>query len=469
MYCEAPSNMTMANGIDTDDYESKLGSFNEVFVDLIKKYKALQEDYRELSIDHKNERRMRRQYQEEVEKSLDARDRLISLQEDSAFVLGLIDGDGVYFQDTFLKAQSGSEAASKLQAAIRDHVSSLYPKSSHWRIMVNIYVSLDKMGQKLAQVGLLNNQQEFRLFAQDFNVNQPLFSIIDVGYGKERADFKINEMLRTFSENPTCKHIIFGGCHDAGYLNTLGQYKHHKEKAAKLTLLHATSPYPGFLDLPFNTVRFDDVFRTQPLPESGRPANPPSQAMPERTLSLSEDRKPAAAPSPVSTPAPAESTWRSVAKSSGPINGIIDVTPYKLPKKRVIYLNKEKHRLDEKLPALDPKATQAIDKRMKEGGSNLCNQWHLNNHQCPNGDFCRFQHGPPLTAGETIALQLKARNIPCRDPYCTNVFCYLGHQCAWERDQGYCTFKDRCNFVDTHGMDKTKFYKMDEDGKWMMV
>lgn len=125
-------------------------------------------------------------------------------------MLGLIDGDGVYvrlcchvkasismliiiqFQDTFLKAQSGSEAASKLQAAIRDHVSSLYPKSSHWRIMINIYVSLDKMGQKLAQVGLLNNPQEFRLFAQDFNVNQPLFSIIDVGYGKERADFKIN-------------------------------------------------------------------------------------------------------------------------------------------------------------------------------------------------------------------------------------------------------------------------------------
>lgn len=57
--------------------------------------------------------------------------------------------------------------------------------------MVNVYVSLDKLGQKLASVGLLSHPQELRAFAQAFNVNQPLFSIIDVGYGKERADYKI--------------------------------------------------------------------------------------------------------------------------------------------------------------------------------------------------------------------------------------------------------------------------------------
>lgn len=57
--------------------------------------------------------------------------------------------------------------------------------------MVQIYVSLDKLGQKLQQVGLLTNTQDIRTFAQAFNVNQPLFSIIDVGHGKERADHKI--------------------------------------------------------------------------------------------------------------------------------------------------------------------------------------------------------------------------------------------------------------------------------------
>lgn len=62
--------------------------------------------------------------------------------------------------------------------------------------MVHIYVSLDKLGQKLTQVGLLKHPQEFRAFAQEFNVTQPLFSIIDVGPGKERADHKIRGTTR---------------------------------------------------------------------------------------------------------------------------------------------------------------------------------------------------------------------------------------------------------------------------------
>ena len=57
--------------------------------------------------------------------------------------------------------------------------------------MVQIYVSLDKLAQKLATVGLLSHPQQLRAFAQGFSVNQPLFSIIDVGHGKERADHKI--------------------------------------------------------------------------------------------------------------------------------------------------------------------------------------------------------------------------------------------------------------------------------------
>ena len=85
----------------------------------------------------------------------------------------------------------GSEAASRLQQSIRDHVAKFYDNSNNWPIVVHIYVSLDKLSQKLAQVHLLQNQYDFRLFAQAFGVNQPLFSIIDVGQGKERADHRI--------------------------------------------------------------------------------------------------------------------------------------------------------------------------------------------------------------------------------------------------------------------------------------
>ncbi len=61
--------------------------------------------------------------------------------------------------------------------------------------MAQIYLSLDKLAFKLQQVGLLRYSQDLRSFAQRFSVNQPLFSIIDVGQGKERADHKIKGAL----------------------------------------------------------------------------------------------------------------------------------------------------------------------------------------------------------------------------------------------------------------------------------
>ena len=62
--------------------------------------------------------------------------------------------------------------------------------------MVQIYLSLDKLAFKLQQVGLLRAPQDLRAFAQRFSVNQSLFSIIDVGQGKERADHKIKGIFR---------------------------------------------------------------------------------------------------------------------------------------------------------------------------------------------------------------------------------------------------------------------------------
>jgi hypothetical protein len=85
----------------------------------------------------------------------------------------------------------GSEAASRLYHEIRNHVASLYTNSGNWPVMVQVYLSLDKLSEKLHRVGLLRSPVDLRFFAQRFSVNQPLFNIIDVGQGKERADHKI--------------------------------------------------------------------------------------------------------------------------------------------------------------------------------------------------------------------------------------------------------------------------------------
>jgi hypothetical protein len=107
--------------------------------------------------------------------------------------------DKSQFQDCLLQAaggDGGSEAASRLYHAIHNHISSLYSNSGNWPVMVQVYLSLDKLAIKLQQVGLLRHPSEMRTFAQRFSVNQSLFSIIDVGQGKERADHKIKGTLK---------------------------------------------------------------------------------------------------------------------------------------------------------------------------------------------------------------------------------------------------------------------------------
>jgi hypothetical protein len=75
-------------------------------------------------------------------------------------------------------------------------------------------------------------------------------------------------MLRTFSANPTCRHIIFGGCHDTGYLLNLEQFKHDQSKAARITLLETTPAHRGFAELlHFPRARFETVFKSEPLPD----------------------------------------------------------------------------------------------------------------------------------------------------------------------------------------------------------
>ncbi|KAF2865562.1 hypothetical protein BDV95DRAFT_586041 [Massariosphaeria phaeospora] len=476
---------------DMTDYVAEMESFQrsddarqKLLADVLQKYAALTEEHVNLRNDYTSERDIRRNYQKHVDQMQRQLNDTKRDLDSNAFVLALIDGDGVIFQDWLLKAagNGGSEAASQLQHAIRDHITSIYDNSSNWPVMVQIYVSLDKLATKLTQVGLLRHPQDYRAFAQSFSINQSLFSIIDVGQGKERADHKIKEMLRTFSDNPTCKHIIFGGCHDAGYLLNLDQYKHHTAKAARITLLESTPPVRGFTELPnFQRVRFDGIFKSEPLPEYGQTiyTQPPVSAsiqVPIRTLSnpppfgspaQAKVEPLASSPSTTTssvTPTGAEASWATVGKT-GVTNGTISIASNtKNQKRKYVYYNVDGLRLDEPLPPRDRTASESIDRRMELAGHNLCNHWHLNKGKCANGSFCKFQHEPKLSPAELNALRYKTRSLACKNKYCENFDCYLGHQCSFERDQGYCPFPDTCNLRHSHGMDKTKVERYDEVG-----
>ncbi|KAJ4289701.1 hypothetical protein N0V90_011030 [Kalmusia sp. IMI 367209] len=333
------------------------------------------------------------------------------------------------FQDALLQAAAhdgGSEAASRLQHAVRDHIASLYGNSGNWPIMVQIYLSLDKLAQKLASVNLIQKPSDLRTFAQGFSLNQSLFTIVDVGHGKERADHKI------------------------------------KVKAARITLLESTPAWRGFVELPnFKRTSFDEVFRNTPLPDFGTTSYSHAPVQPPISAPIQHMTRTMASPSPppgfrnpppgfpaappgfsnsmhgtptISSPAttvsslaanptpePGEASWATVGKSGNPPNENISIAPKTKSNKKWAYYNKDGYRLDEPLPPRDKTASDAIDIRMKKGGKNLCNHWHLN-----------------------------------RD---------LGHQCSFEREQGYCPFPDTCNLRATHGMDKEKATRWDEFGE----
>src|ERR1700743_2158760 len=90
----------------------------------------------------------------------------------------------------------------------------------------------------------------------------------------------LTEMLRLFMSNPSCKHILFAGCHDNGYLTNLDQYKHDEFSSSRITLVESTPAQGGFTKLNYKTIRFDDVFKSEPLPEKAvMPPPPPTQPL----------------------------------------------------------------------------------------------------------------------------------------------------------------------------------------------
>ncbi|KAK5277597.1 hypothetical protein LTR16_009584, partial [Cryomyces antarcticus] len=149
--------------------------------------------FEEKSNDYENEVASRRMWQAEATKS--QRSLIVAQQsmESNSFVLALIDGDGAVFQDYLLRAaaEGGADAAHNLLTDIKQHIRDQLEFQSMPSIMVQIYANVDGLSRKLASVGIIKTPADLYLFARAFSLNQPLFSFIDVGSGKERADHKI--------------------------------------------------------------------------------------------------------------------------------------------------------------------------------------------------------------------------------------------------------------------------------------
>jgi hypothetical protein len=88
-------------------------------------------------------------------------------------------------------ATGGEKAADKLNSVVRSYLRQCSKESDDWTVMATAYANVEGLAQTLVRLKLLSGVAELRSFVTAFTNRQPLYSVVDVGHGKERADTKI--------------------------------------------------------------------------------------------------------------------------------------------------------------------------------------------------------------------------------------------------------------------------------------
>ncbi|KAF2400273.1 hypothetical protein EJ06DRAFT_423981 [Trichodelitschia bisporula] len=483
--------------------------------DVLERFRKLSKMYEQKCRDYDDERNWRLNQRDQFDAIAKKYNILNHSLESNCFVQVLIDGDGAYFHDALVQAgtDGGSDAAHKLLTEITEHVQSLYPTYDvgQWSIAVQIYANLGGLAGKLVSMNIINSPSELHSFARSFNSSQFHFSIVDVGVGKERADNKIREMFRLFLGNKQCKHIIFGGCHDNGYLPTLQPYRHDEATRSRISLLETLRAEEGFKDLNFNMARFPSVFRSEPLSNGAAPRSPPqpayrtvsapanrvngnvnggpngkteapvlsraanvattfnATALPQRSTTPSSTTAESSPALPAATPAHTQpdTTWAVVGKA-GATTKTISIAPAPKPpvaKVKVIYYNERWQRLDPVLRSATQNGITVLNARITAKGK-VCNE-HFLRGMCEG--TCGYSHDGKLSEEELLALRHRARTRSCpQRSSCQRFDCYWGHQCPFQDKSGGC-MNDSCYFLDVHFIDKRPYYKWFEDGTTSLV
>ncbi|KAI8635615.1 hypothetical protein F5Y19DRAFT_461203 [Xylariaceae sp. FL1651] len=476
---------------------------NSLFQAMIQKIEIDAKRIADLELDLDDQKKSRAQYQSKALNLEIDMQRWTQRLNSGSFVVVLIDGDGAKFRDEFLRdhEHGAAKAAWKLKEAVKE---AGYGYDTP--ILVRVYANLNDLAKSLRLSGVIDYDDSMRLFAEQFTNTHADFDFINVGKGKENADSKIRRLLDHYHRNAQCQKIFAACCHDNGYLHDLRQYAGALDN--RITLVETTPAEPGFKSLEFPIVRFDGVFRSEPLnnetkrgsqilpfrsrsptqPPPGPIARPIQAAidLPESTSPEPEEqRKPTPSTSsltespihktstidrikPVPSPQDKTSTQpQPPARTSSVIssgnggtsisyataggeadhqNVIVKVAkPKKQPK--YAYYNKEQYRLDPPTqhPPRTPAQTSYQAKFHDIKPMVFCNDHYLKG-RCKWGVNCDKEHDVELTPAELAIHRYKARTSLCpHGPLCTDYDCYLSHHCP----RSLCTRSDQCPFYHT--------------------
>ncbi|KAF9242910.1 hypothetical protein BU15DRAFT_72565 [Melanogaster broomeanus] len=315
-----------------------------------------------------------------------------SMKDENPLFLCLIDGDGNIFSQELLTAghAGGRHAAMLLTKGLTDYmVETDAESSSRGQVWLTIYCNKSGLMETLVNNDICT-AGEFEAFVLGFNQSSPLFSVVDVGSGKEAADAKIKECLRIFTRFPQTSRVFFGGGHDNGYSSTLSHLE-NEGLLKKIVLLRGYGTLAAELqhfDLP--EAHLQGVFMAKKLPPNPKKAHTTSSAdmhTPEfdKLQHISQDLYPATLP-------------RSVTPGKG------------RPALR---------HLDPSLP-------------LNKQSPRPCTFFYLS--KCKQGDKCTYGHDYYLTPQNQAELRANAKKSPCplvnRNQNCPNgAACPSGHVC----------------------------------------
>lgn len=330
-----------------------------------------------------------------------------SLRDDNPLLLCLIDGDGnIFSQDLLASGHTGGrQAAMLLTKGLTDYMVDVDAGSSgRGQVWLTVYCNKTGLMDTLVNNGICS-ASEFEAFVLGFNSASPLFSIVDVGGGKEAADAKIKECLRVFTRFPQTSRVFFGGGHDNGYTSTLSTLENEGllEKVVLLRGYKTLAAELQHFDLPHLDI--GGVFMTKKLPScyTHRRSTPPTGVAPQE-----HDRQRITPKNfLVGTQSPVISTSTQFCRYLDP----------SLP------LNKQTPR--------------------------PCTFFYLS--VCKQGDKCTYGHDYFLTADNYAELRANAKKSPCpvfnkNQPCPFGESCPSGHYCPRGSKCGY-RKQGKCKFI----------------------
>ncbi|KAG5340991.1 hypothetical protein C0989_012365 [Termitomyces sp. Mn162] len=181
-------------------------------------------------------------------------------------VVVLLDGDGAIFSPELISQGrvGGHAAAQKLSDYILQHLSLNFGANQY---QLWVYVFLNKRGlvDTFGRVGNITVKSRFDDFVMGFNQAAERFLMVDVGDAKEAADAKIKARLEDELRLPQTFKIIFGGCHDNGYVTNLRSQITAGFKQKLILLRSYTEMAAGIVDLELPVLTIPELFLEKKL------------------------------------------------------------------------------------------------------------------------------------------------------------------------------------------------------------